>query len=294
MRCWNLTVVASILYAAATLGFAQDAGSDEPQAIYILGSATAARGETVRVPFSIWSNREILWVICSVRFDETVLEPVALEPVWERPDGKPWSWALGPPFPTPVREPGWGVYYAMLDLGPGGSGRPPFVTAPPGVEIHLMDLVFRVLPDAKVGETRLRFEDYDNTVYRNWAGVTIDDPYALSFQEVGEGTAASVLIPGTVTVTPERAFRRGDANADGTVDLSDAVSILSYLFEGQATALCEDALDANDDGALDISDPVAVLGYLFMGGAPLPPPSSDCGRDSTQDDLTCAEYTACP
>ena len=265
------------------------------RSVYILGSVTAAPGETVRVPFRIWSNREISWFCCSVRFDETVLEPTGLEPVWERPNGKPWAdfHVRAEPFPCPVRMPGWAVFGVILAWREPGR---PLVTAPSGVEIHFMDLVFRVLPDAKPGEASLRFEDYPNDTfgtYRNWAGLGMDE-YQLSFSEFGEGTAASVLIPGTVTITADRAFRRGDANADGTLDLSDAVATLGYLFEGRGTAPCEDALDANDGGALDISDAVTALGYLFLGGAPPPAPSSDCGRDPTEDDLSCTQYAACP
>ena len=68
----------------------------------------------------------------------------------------------------------------------------------------------------------------------------------------------------------------GDANADGVVDLSDAVHTLGYLFSAQeGTPACLRASDANDDGAIDISDAIYTLSFLFLGGpAPgLPSPS---------------------
>ncbi|MBI4604180.1 MAG: hypothetical protein HY721_19655 [Planctomycetes bacterium] len=81
-------------------------------------------------------------------------------------------------------------------------------------------------------------------------------------------------------------FRRGDPNADGVVDITDAVSILSYLFTGGVEPACEDAGDGNDDGKLDISDALAILGYLFLGAAEPPAPGTrDCGTDPTADDL---------
>ena len=61
----------------------------------------------------------------------------------------------------------------------------------------------------------------------------------------------------------QSAFRRGDANGDSRLDVSDAVSALQYLFVGGAVVACHDAVDANDDGKLDISDPIFILVHLF-------------------------------
>lgn len=71
-------------------------------------------------------------------------------------------------------------------------------------------------------------------------------------------------------------FIRGDANGDGSLDISDAVTILIHLFAGGAT-LSPRAADANDDGALNISDAVYVLDYLFTGGPEPPPPFPEPG-----------------
>jgi len=91
----------------------------------------------------------------------------------------------------------------------------------------------------------------------------------------------------------EKAFLRGDANADSEVDVGDAVTILSYLFAGQGPIDCEDSADTNDDGKVDISDAVRVLLFLFAGDVPLPEPSSGCGADPTGDDLPCGKFTPC-
>jgi hypothetical protein len=42
----------------------------------------------------------------------------------------------------------------------------------------------------------------------------------------------------------------------------------------------------NDDGTLNISDPITLLLHLFVGGGPLPAPA-DCGPDPTSDSLGC-------
>ena len=82
-------------------------------------------------------------------------------------------------------------------------------------------------------------------------------------------------------------FVRGDSNDDGTVDISDAIHGLQFLFTG-GEIVCEDATDNNDDGALDIADPIALLARLFGGAPPLPLPSDiSFGPDPTSDVLVC-------
>jgi len=88
-------------------------------------------------------------------------------------------------------------------------------------------------------------------------------------------------------------FLRGEANGDGTVDLSDAISVLSFLFLGGEAPACLDAADVDDDGQVDLTDPIAILGHLFLGNGPLPAPSADYGTDPSPDELGCAEHKAC-
>ncbi len=92
-------------------------------------------------------------------------------------------------------------------------------------------------------------------------------------------------------------FIRGDANTDGSVDISDAVHTLDYLFNNGEKPLCADAADTNDDGTLNIADAVAVLYYLFVGNTAK---GSDdvqlgiCLPDETGDVFTGCEYEFCP
>ncbi len=88
-------------------------------------------------------------------------------------------------------------------------------------------------------------------------------------------------------------FRRGDANGDTAVDISDAVALLAYLFQSAAALPCDAAADTNDDGGLTIADPISLLTTLFAGSGPLPAPYPDCGADATPDSLTCAS-SSCP
>lgn len=87
-------------------------------------------------------------------------------------------------------------------------------------------------------------------------------------------------------------FRRGDANSDGVVDLSDAVFELEHQFLGGPAPTCLDAADTNDDGLVDISDPVKILDVLFLGAGTVPPPGrTEPGLDPTElDCLGCESY----
>ncbi len=95
----------------------------------------------------------------------------------------------------------------------------------------------------------------------------------------------NVLAP----VDPSAQFRRGDANDDGSVQISDAVFLLSYLFiPGSDDPPCFSAADPNDDGSVQISDAVYLLSYLFVPSSPPPPaPFPDCGVEGTPDGLLC-------
>src|SRR6266545_1437379 len=87
-------------------------------------------------------------------------------------------------------------------------------------------------------------------------------------------------------------FLRGDANAGGEVDISDAISTLAFLFSGSRAPACSDAADANDDGRIDITDPIFTLDFLFLGGVVPPAPYPACGPDLTPDELDCEAYAA--
>jgi hypothetical protein len=100
------------------------------------------------------------------------------------------------------------------------------------------------------------------------------------------GIAIDPAIIDGILTTVVGQFLRGDSNDDGTLNVADAVSTLSYLFS-QGPGPCPDAMDANDDGAVDIGDAIYELGFLFSGGPPPPPPFPSAGADPTADPLGC-------
>lgn len=86
-------------------------------------------------------------------------------------------------------------------------------------------------------------------------------------------------------------FRRGDTNSDLERDLSDAVVIVAYLFNGGGRPSCMDAADVNDSGDVDLADGVHLLRQLLLGG-PRIPVDPGCSVDPTFDSLEC-ERGAC-
>jgi hypothetical protein len=127
----------------------------------------------------------------------------------------------------------------------------------------------------------------------------------------GNADEATVLSLGEVQViegssVPQGVrFVRGDPNSDGTINLTDGIVILNYLFLGAAAPSCMDAADVDDDGGEKpaITDAIRLFGWLYLGGVPPVAPSpttadyvpGDCGidpADGPADTMDCATPAA--
>ena len=65
----------------------------------------------------------------------------------------------------------------------------------------------------------------------------------------------------------------GDVNSDGSVDVTDVVYLINYLFtEGPPPPWPLTRGDANGDGSVNVTDVVYLINYLFSEG----PPPTDC------------------
>ncbi|HVR75736.1 MAG TPA: hypothetical protein VMT52_15480 [Planctomycetota bacterium] len=71
-------------------------------------------------------------------------------------------------------------------------------------------------------------------------------------------------------------FQRGDTNADGLQNLTDAVAILGHLFLGGSVS-CLDASDTDSSERVELTDAIFLLSYLFLGGPPPGAPFPGCG-----------------
>jgi hypothetical protein len=117
-----------------------------------------------------------------------------------------------------------------------------------------------------------------------------------SFYSVARDHAGNLEEPpgapdAATAVGPEPRFRRGDTDADGRKNITDAIFLLNFLFLGGKRPLCFDAADADDTGVLNITDAIYLLNFLFLGGPPPPAPGAeDCGTDETGDRLEECRY----
>ncbi len=102
-------------------------------------------------------------------------------------------------------------------------------------------------------------------------GVTNLEFTTINDYELGISTHLGDYVPeelsGSITISNAL---RGDANADGAVNVSDAVHIINYVFVGGLPPATQCAGDANNDGLINVSDAVFIINYVFVSGSPEP------------------------
>lgn len=98
---------------------------------------------------------------------------------------------------------------------------------------------------------------------------------------------AACLVLGIID--PELIMRRGDANDDNAVNVSDVVYLNSFLYQGGPAPPCMNQADVNHDGLVNGSDPVYLLNWLYNGGAapPAPGPTNSTCTNSSSPYLGC-------
>ncbi len=68
---------------------------------------------------------------------------------------------------------------------------------------------------------------------------------------------------------PRLPWTCGDANASGTIDISDAVYLINYIFGGGSTPIPLESGNANNDCGVNVADAAYLCKYIF-GGGPAP------------------------
>ncbi len=102
-----------------------------------------------------------------------------------------------------------------------------------------------------------------------------------------------------ISLTPleiddEPRFLRGDSDTRGSLELTDGIRTLNFLFTGGEVPACRDAADTDDNGRIELTDAVGTFLFLFSGGdAPPAPGPTDCGIDPTPDELDCLSFEGC-
>lgn len=170
--------------------------------------------------------------------------------------------------------------------------------------INNMNTPPQPIPPADVIETlRIQFRAQEGAVPGDSSPVDIvnclltglrEDPISVAISLLDRPVVPCVVgsrieIPGPVR------FVRADSNADGRVDIADAVTDLTCLFTWSRCPTCMDVIDVNDNGLVELSDPIYLLSHLFGSGPRPTPPFPTCGYDATEDALLCEEGpTGCP
>ncbi len=98
------------------------------------------------------------------------------------------------------------------------------------------------------------------------------------------------MIEGVVILNLPDPFRRGDVNQDSSVDLTDSLMVMGYLFLGTERILCMDSADVNDNERIELGDAIYLLEYYFLGYDPPNDPFQYVGMDPTPGRLDCQSY----
>ncbi|HDS00742.1 MAG TPA: hypothetical protein ENO22_06140 [candidate division Zixibacteria bacterium] len=69
-----------------------------------------------------------------------------------------------------------------------------------------------------------------------------------------------------VSLELTQSYLCGDANGDGSINVSDAVYIINYVFIGGAAPEPMASGEVNCDGNVNVSDAVWIINYVFIGG----------------------------
>lgn len=105
------------------------------------------------------------------------------------------------------------------------------------------------------------------------------------------GLSSPGLFPGSIDLAPEfRRFIRGDCNGDTAINVGDVIHVLEAVFDIDPVP-CREACKTNADGTLDLADAIYLAGYLFAAGPPPVFPFPNCNGVAGQD---CQFAAACP
>ncbi len=87
-------------------------------------------------------------------------------------------------------------------------------------------------------------------------------------------TTTAATTTTTMTTTTEPAFKLGDVDGNGRIEVADAVLVLTYYAKsaaGIAVTIDPRLADVNQDGIVDVVDAVGILTYYAKQAAGLPP-----------------------
>jgi len=226
-------------------------------------------GDSVAIPVYLRSDTALEGFSCAFQFDSDDIEITSVD------------------ITGSVIDPSWGNFqyntypHFSSDYGKVNMGwceNPPFVTPIP---VQDSGLLFTMCAQIPMG-TGAQIVDFDTT-----SSFVTNPAIEFILSPVGGGTIKPnyidcgtadliILAPNTIC---------GDANGDLTVNVSDAVYIINWVFVGGDPPVPLACGDANGDCNVGVSDAVYLINYVFVGGNPpgdcsfgcLLWPDGDCG-----------------
>ena len=274
---------ATAVMARPTLSWSRAAGA-ETYDIYVWPSGAASPRAPTESDLEIGSYRPAAGLVHDTGYSWRV---VARNAFGATP-GPVWTFETAPPLPPCPEE---------------ATGPVP-ADAARAVPIDGLTLRWSPAPGASAYEVRVWTAGGDTVSH----ATGLADPEFLlpDSSAPGAGTVSwqvTVLhpdcsVPGRTwsfgTGASARRFERGDANADGIVDVSDVVFTLLHLFAGGAPPPCAESANFDGVGGVNGADAIYLLNHLFIAGPPPPAPTGGCGVGAEPvTPESCAAFPPC-
>ena len=80
------------------------------------------------------------------------------------------------------------------------------------------------------------------------------------------GLLAVILMLSMTVISSAETYPAGEINGDGSVNVSDAVSLINYIFSSGDAPVDMSSADVNNDCKVNVSDAVCIISYVFGGG----------------------------
>jgi hypothetical protein len=136
-----------------------------------------------------------------------------------------------------------------------------------------------------------RFDLWTSTGAASLGGIAVLDAEGGKYQYVvGVDTRTIYKLQLGSDLGP-MTYRRGDANNDTFLNISDPSALVVRLFRGGAPLACERAADADGSEVINLSDAIYLFNYLFQAGPPPPAPFATCGV--TPDSMLPCDNSIC-
>lgn len=99
-------------------------------------------------------------------------------------------------------------------------------------------------------------------------------PQTTAITTTSTTTTTTPFTTTSTTTTTAPAFKLGDVDGNGMIEVTDAVLVLTYYAKsaaGIAVTIDPRLADVNQDGIVDVVDAVGILTYYARQAAGLPP-----------------------